>query len=291
MSLKSESRSLFSRLGRRKSASAIAAEQSSENKAASGDHRAQVYSLPTLILFGGASVLGCGIFVVTGSAAARLAGPAVVLAFIMAGVICWLTGMCYARFCSRITSSGSAYTYIYTSLGEFWAFLASLGLAGETTLSSAGLARSWANQIRQVSGQTDLLKWELTDVFKLDLIAPVVTMLITAVCLIGVKESASFGSAVTVFNCVLIVTVIVAGFTNFQTDNLTPFFIGDENGSGGFVASIPGLLKAVSMVVYAFIGWDAPCTMSEEAPGRGGEDVCSSLFEGGGAQAPAGGRS
>jgi len=221
-----------------------------------------VLSLLNLTLFGAANVIGSGIFIKTGSINADT-GPAAVLSFMFAGLVCGLTGICYARFSSKISSSGSAFTYIYSSLGEIAAFLSALGLFAETSLSCAALVQLCVAQIRTVFFQKynsllyiELFKKEKAYFFfdRIDMLSPVLVILITGICLIGLKESATFGSLVTCINCLLILTVICAGFSNTNVEHFTPFM------PHGFTS----VLKTVPAAFFAYIGWDAPCSMSEE---------------------------
>jgi basic amino acid/polyamine antiporter, APA family len=226
--------------------------------------RPRVLGLLQLTLFGAANVIGAGIFMKTGSINAST-GPAAVLSFMLAGLVCALTGICYARFSSQISSSGSAFTYIYSSLGEVAAFLSALGLFAETSLSCAALVQTCTDNIRGFFNMSDSSfpisiyylfpnneAWFFLD--RIDLMSPILVVLITMICLIGLKESATFGSIVTCVNCLMILTIIGAGFSKTDVQNFENFM----------PSGVPSVLKTVPDAFFAYIGWDAACSMSEE---------------------------
>ena len=246
---------LVSRITRVKPESVIFDEIAEEQKEGNGLRKTQTFF--TITLFGAANVIGVGIFVTAGTAAGKIAGPGVIMSYILGGLTCALTGVCYARFSSRLASSGSSYTYVYSSLGEIFAFFAGLGLCSETSIASAALARSWAAQLRLVSQA----QWIpdpfpiIKDFVVVDILAPVLCVLITIACLSGMRESARFGTTMTLFNCGMILIFIFTAFlTRFDAENFTP----------ALPWGVQGVMKATSLTLFSYVGWDSVCCLSEE---------------------------
>ena len=257
--------SLLSRISRVKPESMIAEEV--ETESCEGTGLKKIMSLTSLTLFGVANVIGAGIFITIGRAAATEAGPAVILSFIFSGFTCALTGVCYSRFSSRLSSSGSAYTYVYSSMGEVFAFLAGLGLCSETSVAAAALCRGLSGRIRVIlSEEAPANSWlpnlALTNpdtFFEVDLLAPCIGALITIACLLGAKDSARLGSFMTIFNVCMISVFIIAGFSSSS-------FSGEAFSSmDNFMSkSFTGVMRATTTTLFTYIGWDSVCCLSEE---------------------------
>jgi len=262
----------ISRITKVKPVSLIAQEVEEETEQGTGLRK--VMSFTSVTLFGAANVIGVGIFVTVCKAASRFdadsqtevgAGPAVILSFALSGLTCALTGVCYSRFSSRMSSSGSAYTYVYSSMGEVFAFFAGLGLCSETSIAAAALCRNLSERIRiilvsaQLSWLPEVSLMNTTGTFEVDYLAPIICLLIMGVCLVGAKESSKVGNVMTVFNVSMILLFIVAGFSSssFSGEGFTTV---DEF----MPAGVPGIMRETTTAVFSYIGWDSVCCLSEE---------------------------
>ena len=256
---------------------------------ATGLHR--VLNVKDLTLMGVAAVIGGGIFSTIGSAAYN-GGPGVILLFVITAITCGFTALCYAEFASRIPVAGSAYTYSYVSFGEVVAWIIGWALILEYAIGNIVVAISWSayfNNILSAIG-LDLPEWLTVgyqtasnihaaalesgaDVsglvytnaprilgipFIINLPAFVIVALISMLAYIGIQESKRTANAMVMIKIVVLVLVALVGFwfifSNGTTDNWTPFL---PNGMGG-------VLKGVSAVFFAYIGFDAISTTAEE---------------------------
>ena len=258
-------------------------------KGSTGLHR--VLNVKDLTLMGVAAVIGGGIFSTIGSAAYN-GGPGVILLFVITAITCGFTALCYAEFASRIPVAGSAYTYSYVSFGEVVAWIIGWALILEYAIGNIVVAISWSayfNNILHAMG-LDLPKWLTVgyqtasnihdaalasgaDVsglvftnaprilgvpFIINLPAFVIVALISMLAYIGIQESKRTANTMVMIKIVVLVLVAVVGFwfifSNGTTANWTPFL---PNGMGG-------VLKGVSAVFFAYIGFDAISTTAEE---------------------------
>lgn len=256
---------------------------------ATGLHR--VLNVRDLTLMGVAAVIGGGIFSTIGSAAYN-GGPGVILLFVITAITCGFTALCYAEFASRIPVAGSAYTYSYVSFGEVVAWIIGWALILEYAIGNIVVAISWSayfNNILSAMG-LNLPKWLTVgyqtasnihdaalatgaDVsglvytnaprilgipFIINLPAFVIVALISLLAYIGIQESKRTANAMVMIKIVVLVLIAVVGFwfifSNGTTTNWTPFL---PNGMGG-------VLKGVSAVFFAYIGFDAISTTAEE---------------------------
>lgn len=254
-----------------------------------GLHR--VLNVKDLTLMGVAAVIGGGIFSTIGSAAYN-GGPGVILLFVITAITCGFTALCYAEFASRIPVAGSAYTYSYVSFGEVVAWIIGWALILEYAIGNIVVAISWSayfNNILHAMG-LDLPKWltvgyqtasNIHDAalasganvsglvftnaprilgvpFIINLPAFVIVALISMLAYIGIQESKRTANTMVMIKIVVLVLVAVVGFwfifSNGTTANWTPFL---PNGMGG-------VLKGVSAVFFAYIGFDAISTTAEE---------------------------
>ncbi|MFD8031599.1 amino acid permease, partial [Streptomyces sp. NPDC059717] len=170
-----------------------------------------------LTVFGVGVVIGTGIFVLTGKVAKENAGPAVSLAFVVAGVVCALAALCYAEFASTVPVAGSAYTFSYATLGELPAWIIGWDLVLEFTLGTAVVAVGWSGYIRSL---LDNAGWHLPDHlggrdgahgFGFDILAAALILVLTAILVVGVKLSARVTQLVVAIKVVVVLIVIVAG--------------------------------------------------------------------------------
>ena len=259
----------------------------------------------SLITLGIGAIIGTGIFVLTGPAAARYAGPGVVYSFILAAIGCVFAGLCYAEFASMIPVAGSAYTYGYATLGEIFAWIIGWDLVLEYAFGAATVCSGWSGyvlslgqdfglrlppELAGVPGSTFVLyngHWEFLGrvASKLaqvgidpatlpqrhgmfNLVAFIGIMLVTAILVIGVKESANFNSViVTIKVAVLLVFLYLGGMMLFHHPELprinwTPFLPPNTGSFGAFGWS--GVLRGAGVIFFAYIGFDAVSTAAQE---------------------------
>lgn len=254
-----------------------------------------------LITLGIGAIIGAGIFVLTGQAAADHAGPAIVLSFILAGVACAFAGLCYAEFASLIPIAGSAYTYGYATLGEVFAWIIGWDLVLEYALGAATVASGWSGyfvsllqdfgiyippQFTAVPGAKLVFyndRWmtlntlpegisaaglpSATGVF--NLVAFLIVLLVTAVLVVGIKESANLNSAIVIvkLGIVLIFIAIAGVFAVRNPGTMTANwsdFIPTNTGQYGHYG-VSGIARAAAVVFFAYIGFDAVSTAAQEA--------------------------
>ncbi len=253
-----------------------------------------------LITLGIGAVIGAGIFVLTGQAAALHAGPAVALSFVLAGLTCAFAGLCYAEFASIIPIAGSAYTYGYATLGELVAWIIGWDLCLEYAFGAATVASGWAGyfnsllqqfhiyvppQLTATTGTTLVFyqqQWlplmslppgvspdglpHSTGLF--NLIAVLIVMVITTILVIGIKESANFNSAIVIVKLGIVgIFLAIGGFfllhhPEVGNANWHPF-IPPADGHGNF--GWGGIPTAAASIFFAYIGFDAVSTAAQEA--------------------------
>jgi len=244
-----------------------------------------------LVFLGIGCIIGAGIFVRTGNAAALHAGPAVLLSFLVAGVVCALAGLCYAELSSTLPVSGSAYTYSYTTVGEFAAWIMGALLLLEYGLAASVVAVGWSGYVVSLLGDYGFVipaaltgptghaimkdgvavlgadGAPLTALFNLP--AFLICMALTALLVIGVSESAKVNNIIVAIKLTVIIAfiAIVGWFVieHFQTlkANWDPFIPPATGGKGEF--GWGGIFRAASIVFFAYIGFEAVSTAGQEA--------------------------
>ncbi|MEK6650626.1 MAG: amino acid permease [Bacteroidota bacterium] len=254
-----------------------------------------------LVTLGVGAIIGAGIFVLTGQAAAQHAGPAIMLSFVLAGIACAFAGLCYAEFASLIPIAGSAYTYGYATLGELVAWIIGWDLVLEYALGAATVASGWSGyfvsflqdfgiylppELTATPGTTLVFlneRWaalntlpagmdisalpQATGVF--NLVAFVVVLLVSTILVIGIKESANFNSAIVVVKVgIVLVFIGIAGYYVIQNPEIASAnwsnFIPENTGTyGEFGWS--GIATGAAVVFFAYIGFDAVSTAAQEA--------------------------
>jgi APA family basic amino acid/polyamine antiporter len=239
-----------------------------------------------LTVFGIGVIIGTGLFVLTGEAAAEYAGPAIALSYIVAGVACALAALCYAEFASSVPVAGSAYTFSYASLGEFVAWLIGWDLILEFTLGAATVAKGWSGyfvSVLELIGITvppGLYAGE--GAISHDFLAVLVILGMTAILVVGIKLSSQVNQVITAIK--ILVTLFIIGFGVWFIDaaNLSPFIPapeagGDAYGTGLQAYLLPslfgidtrfglvGIFTGAALVFFAYIGFDIVATTSEEA--------------------------
>ncbi|XP_058459257.1 cationic amino acid transporter 4 [Malaya genurostris] len=220
-----------------------------------------------ITLLGIGHMVGAGVYVLTGTVAREMAGPGIVLSFILAGMVSMLAALCYAEFGTRVPKAGSAYVYTYVSIGEFWAFIIGWNIILEHMLGAASVARAWSGYVDSMLGNivanTTL---ELTGEMHEQLLAKYPDFLAFAVCLsyaialaAGVKATAMINSVLTMVNVAVMSLVIVLGFWYADPGNWS---IPDQ----GFLPyGFGGVLAGAATCFYAFVGFDSIATSGEEA--------------------------
>ncbi|MFK4149507.1 amino acid permease [Streptomyces sp. NPDC004065] len=239
-----------------------------------------------LTVFGVGVIIGTGIFVLTGTAAKNNAGPAVSLSFVVAGVVCALAALCYAEFASTVPVAGSAYTFSYSSLGEFPAWIIGWDLVLELALGTAVVAVGWSGYIHSL---LDNAGWHLPEYlsgrdaasgFGFDILAAALVLVLTAILVVGMKLSARVTSIVVAIKVAVVLVVIIAGAFFVDGANYDPFVpkAQAEEAGGNLKApliqlmfgwapsnfGVMGIFTAASVVFFAFIGFDVVATAAEE---------------------------
>ena len=231
-----------------------------------------------LVTLGIGAIIGAGIFVITGQAAAQFAGPAIVLSFVLAGIACAFAGLCYSEFASMIPIAGSAYTYSYATLGELIAWIIGWDLILEYAFGAATVAVGWSGHFRAFMRDlgvsipamptSDFVLFGTPVHLRYDYIGFLVILAITAILVIGIKESANFTTAIVILK-VAVVCMFIALATLFlsshgwQPNHWHPFIPENTGHTGSFGWS--GVFRGAGVVFFAYIGFDAVSTAAQEA--------------------------
>ena len=212
-----------------------------------------------LLMLGIGAVIGTGIFVLTGVAAAKYAGPAVPLSFILSGLTCALAGLAYAEFASIVPASGSAYTYAYASLGEFIAFIVGWNLILEYTVTSSAVAVGWSGYVVGLFASAGLvLPHELVvsaeDGGIFNLPAVLITLFLSFLLVRGTKESVKLNRILVFVKLAAIFLFLVLAAPHVDATNWEPFL----------PFGYSGVVSGAAIVFFAYIGFDAVATTAEE---------------------------
>ena len=231
-----------------------------------------------LVMLGVGAIIGTGIFVLTGQAAAANAGPAIVLSMVLAGLTSVLAALCYSEFAASVPVAGSAYTYAYATLGEFVAWIIGWDLILEYALGAATVAVGWSGNLVTLLGQLGLSfpaalsaapgtvvqiagGDPVTAIFNLP--AVVVTVAVTVLLIFGVSESATVNSVIVVIKVAVVLIVIGAGAFFIDPANWHPFIPENTGRFGEYGWS--GVLRGAGVIFFAYIGFDAVSTSAQEA--------------------------
>lgn len=212
-----------------------------------------------LTMLGVGAIVGTGIFVLTGVAAANYSGPALVLSFIVSGLACAFAALCYAEFAAIVPVAGSAYTYSYASLGEFWAWIIGWDLILEYMVAIGAVAVGWsayAVHLLEAVG-IKLPKAITTSPLEggiVNLPAILIILLITIILFRGVKESSTVNNVIVGIKLIVIILFIILAVGHVKPSNWSPFM---PFGFGG-------VLSGAAIVFFAYIGFDAVSTAAEE---------------------------
>ncbi len=234
-----------------------------------------------LTMLGVGAIIGTGIFVLTGQAAGKHAGPAVVISMIIAGIVSMFAALCYSEFAASIPISGSAYAYGYGTLGEFVAWIIGWDLILEYAFGAATVAVGWSGYLVSLlkdlginfpaalaapPGQVVTLTDGSTVTGIFNLPAALIAIAVTLLLIRGIKESASFNSIIVIVKVLVVVLFIVAGIGYVNTSNLG---IGCAAGSPGCSEFMPfgfsGVVTGAAVIFFAYIGFDAVSTAAQEA--------------------------
>ncbi len=236
----------------------------------------------SLISLGLGSVVGAGIFVQTGQAAALYGGPAIALSFIVSGIACLLAGLCYAELASMIPVSGSAYTYTYGSLGEGLAWVVGWCLILEYLFSGAAVAVSWSGATRDILAEFNLALPNYLASAPLDVVdgrlvrtgalinfpAVFISLLLTYILYLGIKESARFNNLMVVIKVGVLLALIGYGIWYFfghraeVMANWTPFIPPNSGTFGEFGWS--GVFRGAGAIFFAYVGFDCVSAAAQE---------------------------
>lgn len=253
-----------------------------------------------LVALGIGAIIGTGIFVLTGPVAATAAGPAIVLSFIIAGVGCAFAGLCYAEFASLLPIAGSSYSYAYTTLGEIVAWIIGWALILEYAFGAATVAVGWSGYVRSLLGDfaltlpaslshapgTEMVlsqgRWVPLSTMKgmsiaglphamagFDLLALIGILIMTAVLVKGIKESATLNTIIVIVKVSVLLVflglgiIFLAGHSGFAGANWHPFIPPNQGHFGEF--GWTGILRGAGIIFFAYIGFDAVSTAAQEA--------------------------
>jgi APA family basic amino acid/polyamine antiporter len=237
-----------------------------------------------LVTLGIGCIIGAGIFVLTGHAAATMAGPSVIYAFIISGLACAFAGLCYAELASTMPVSGSAYTYSYVTLGEVFAWTMGWLLLLEYGISASTVAAGWTGYVVSLAHDFGIhigdsvshstmqylvpdpknpaahgaLQWTGA----VNLVGAIGILAVTALLCIGIRESARFNNVIVVVKVAVLLAFIAIGVMYFDPANWHPFIPKNE---GSFHYGWPGIFRAASYVFFAYVGFEAVSTAAGEA--------------------------
>ncbi|KAI5709708.1 hypothetical protein M8J76_001852 [Diaphorina citri] len=238
---------------------------------------ARVLGLTDLTLLGVGATLGVGVYVLGGSVAKNLAGPAVIISFLAAAIASFFSGICYAEFAARVPKAGSAYIYSYVTVGEFIAYVIGWNLILEYSIGTASVAKAMSDQLDALLGNVN--RNVMTQVMPIhisfmaaypDFIAAGIVFLLSILLAWGVKESTMANSIFTVVNLLVVATMMVAG--SFKVD-FANWVIPKESipadkrgGEGGFAPwGLSGIMAGAAKCFFGFVGFDCIATCGEEA--------------------------
>ena len=232
-------------------------EQMRETAAHSG--MAKTLGAFDLILLGIGCVIGTGIFVLTGVAAAKYAGPAVTISFMISGLACALAGLAYAEFSSIVPTSGSAYTYTYASLGEFIAFIVGWNLILEYTVTASAVASGWSGYVTGLLLSAGIdpghaLTHVPADGGIINIPAIFITLLLSVLLIRGTQESTKLNRILVGVKLTAIAIFLLLAIPHVDTMNWEPFM----------PFGVSGIFGGAAIVFFAYIGFDAVATSAEE---------------------------
>lgn len=231
-----------------------------------------------LIVIGIGAIIGAGIFVITGTAAADYAGPAILLSFIVAALICVVTGLCYAELATMIPVAGGAYAYAYVALGEFVAWTMGWLITGQYLFSLSTVAVGWSGYFRSFLRDWNIqiptsccmtpfhydvaAGWSWSGSY-VDLPAVLLVLFIGLMVSIGIRAAARMNSIMVAIKLAVIVVFILVGIPHIDASNWTPFIPENTGVFGEY--GLSGVLRAAGLVFFAYLGFDTVATLAQDA--------------------------
>ncbi len=244
-----------------------------------GEHKlARTLTASSLIALGIGAIIGAGLFSLTGLAAAQNAGPAVVLSMIVASIGCAFAGLCYSEFCCMIPVAGSAYTYAYTTMGEWLAWIIGWDLVLEYAVGAATVSISWSAYVVSLLHDfgidlppqllaSPLEPLKLADGSEIhgimNLPAIIIICLISLLLMRGTQESARTNAVIVVIKVSVVIIFIILGWSYINPANYTPFIPANTGKFGEF--GVSGIMAGAGVIFFAYIGFDAVSTAAQEA--------------------------
>jgi APA family basic amino acid/polyamine antiporter len=232
----------------------------------------------SLVLLGIGAIIGAGLFSITGGAAANNAGPAVTVSFIIAAVGCAFAGLCYAEFASMIPVAGSAYTYSYTTMGEFIAWIIGWDLVLEYAVGAATVSISWSRYLVKffqnfginLTPQVVMSPFDSVTLADgsvvhgiINLPSVFIVVLMSMLLIRGTKESANVNAFIVALKVTVVLIFIILGWQFINPENYVPY-IPENTGSFGHYGW-SGVVRAAAIIFFAYIGFDAVSTAAQEA--------------------------
>ena len=244
-----------------------------------GEHKLKrTLGAGSLIALGIGAIIGAGLFSLTGIAAGEHAGPAVILAFVIAAIGCAFAGMCYSELATMIPIAGSAYTYAYATMGELMAWIIGWDLVLEYAIGAAAVSVSWSRYVVSflrdfgINFPAQLISCPFESVKLLDgtevtgiinLPAIFIIIVLSLLLMIGIRESARVNEVIVVIKVAVVLIFIAVGFFFIKAANYTPFIPPNTGVFGEFGWS--GIMRAAGVMFFAYIGFDTVSTAAQEA--------------------------
>jgi basic amino acid/polyamine antiporter, APA family len=232
-----------------------------------------------LVMLGVGAIVGVGIFVITGQAAANYAGPGILLSFVLAAFACGCAALCYSEMAAMIPIAGSAYTFAYVTVGEFIAWMIGWDLVLEYSVACATVSAGWSGYVLSLLRDFGLRvpdrlsaapyvhttasqSWISTGAV-VNLPAILIAVLVTILLVLGIRESANVNTVIVIIKIGVIATFVVAGVAFVHRSNWRPFIPANTGQFGHYGWS--GVLRGAAVVFIAYIGFDAVSTAAQEA--------------------------
>jgi APA family basic amino acid/polyamine antiporter len=215
-----------------------------------------------LMLLGIGCIIGAGIYVMTGTAAANYAGPAVIVSFLIAGLACGFTALCYAELASTLPVSGSSYTYTYAALGEVFAWSLGWLLMLEYGLAGSALAVGLSGYLASLLADLGITIPHFMMNGSFNLVAAASLAIVASVLIRGVTQSAAVTAVMVVIKIAVLLVFVVVGIGHIDSHNWRPLIPANE---GGFHYGVPGILRAASVLFFAYLGFETVSTAASEA--------------------------
>jgi APA family basic amino acid/polyamine antiporter len=231
-----------------------------------------------LTAIGIGAIIGAGIFVITGQAAALYAGPAIVFSFILAAIICTFAGLCYAELASLIPIAGGSYSYSYVALGELPAWIVGWAVCGQYIIAASTVAVGWSGYFvslcKDFGGYFSeefigaplsfmpATGWHWTGAI-VNLPAVLVVLFLGVLISVGIRAAAHFNNLMVIVKLCAVVLFIIFGIPYINTDNWIPFIPENTGHFGEFGWS--GILRGAGIVFFAYIGFDTVATLAQDS--------------------------